>query len=178
MTDPMTDLGSRKICVIGEFSVGKTSLTRRFALRQFSETYRATVGVNIQQCEAQIDEGQLRLVIWDLEGGIDSLEKIRTHLVGAAGALIVGDQSRLETLAALKTYAEYFATERPGAPMLFALNKADLAQGQGGAFAAGLKDYCFVDQAKSLFETSAATGQGVDEAFAALASAIVARQAG
>ena len=45
---------SAKICLIGDFSVGKTSLIRRFVESRFSDTYLSTIGVRVSRRVVQI----------------------------------------------------------------------------------------------------------------------------
>jgi small GTP-binding protein len=65
---------SKKICLVGDFGVGKTSLIRRFVDRQFSDEYLSTVGVKISRKTLELegvrqqDQLNLQLLIWDLEG--------------------------------------------------------------------------------------------------------------
>ena len=64
---------SKKICLIGDYGVGKTSLIRRFVDRQFSDKYLSTVGVKISRKSVEATDSQqqkklkLQLLIWDLE---------------------------------------------------------------------------------------------------------------
>jgi GTPase SAR1 family protein len=87
---------SKKICVIGQFAVGKTSLVRRYVLDEFSHDYQATLGVNIYKYSDTVDypasgESTLNQIIWDIEGGDTNPEKTGTYIQGAAGALVVGN---------------------------------------------------------------------------------------
>ncbi|MEO1762587.1 MAG: GTP-binding protein, partial [Cyanobacteria bacterium J06629_18] len=65
---------SKKICLIGDFGVGKTSLIRRFVDRQFSDKYLSTVGVKISRKSVEVTDSKqgknlnLQLLIWDIEG--------------------------------------------------------------------------------------------------------------
>jgi GTPase SAR1 family protein len=65
---------SRKIGLVGDFGVGKTSLIRQFVERQFDDRYLSSVGVKISRkfVELPTQSGQpehdLQLVIWDIEG--------------------------------------------------------------------------------------------------------------
>ena len=122
---------TRKVCLLGEFSVGKTSIARRYVTGTFSPDYHATLGVNIYKFSDTwtSDAGQdieANLLIWDIEGGELAPGLRESYITGAAGALVVGDISRATTLEALAGHAEMFNTEAPGRPLAFALNKADL----------------------------------------------------
>ena len=60
----------KKICMIGDFSVGKTSLVGRFVRQSFSEKYLTTVGVKIDTKLVKLTENQdVKLILWDIAGG-------------------------------------------------------------------------------------------------------------
>ena len=122
---------TRKACLLGEFSVGKASIARRYVTGTFTPDYHATLGVNIYKfADAWTsDEGQdieANLLIWDIEGGELAPGLQESYITGATGALVVGDISRAITLDAMAGHAQMFASEAPGRPLAFALNKADL----------------------------------------------------
>src|SRR5208283_3569574 len=56
----------KKICMLGAYAVGKTSLVRRFVESIFDEKYHTTLGVKIDKCEVEIGDIHLTLVLWDL----------------------------------------------------------------------------------------------------------------
>jgi small GTP-binding protein len=161
-----------KICVIGEMSVGKTSLIRRFVDRSFDDAYLTTVGVKISRKHVPAGEGAekhpdgIQLVLWDLEGGESFGEIASAYLKGARGAIIVGDVTRPQTIEALEGHARHFLRINPGGVILLALNKSDLDHDQDILVPASLRD---LDAVLRTFHTSARTGDGVDGAFVALA---------
>ena len=64
----MSVTSSKKICLLGDFAVGKTSLVRRFVDNQFSDTYLSTIGVKISRKLLSVEENHtLQIIIWDLE---------------------------------------------------------------------------------------------------------------
>lgn len=122
---------TRKVCLLGEFSVGKTSVSRRYVTGTFSPDYHATLGVNIYKFADSwtTENGQAiesTLLIWDIEGGELAPGLRESYITGAAGALVVADISRASTLAAMAQHAEMFEAEAPGRPLAFAFNKNDL----------------------------------------------------
>ncbi len=158
---------SRKICVIGQFAVGKTSLVRRYVLDEFSHDYQATLGVNIYKFSDAVDdpaggETELNQIIWDIEGGDTNPEKIGSYIRGAAGALIVGDITRAETVAAMSDHARLFQSLRPGRPFAFALNKIDLL---GDPAPPDTDERLTKEFGADVVRTSAATGIAVPKLF-------------
>jgi len=64
---------SKKVCLLGEFAVGKTSLVRRFVYNRFDEKYLSTIGVKVSRKTVSVPRGQemdeLNMLLWDLAGG-------------------------------------------------------------------------------------------------------------
>ncbi len=155
----------RKLCVLGDFSVGKTSLVRRYVLDEFSGEYRATVGVKIYQHQGEIEIDGERVnigqSIWDIEGSHFGEALVRNYIAGASGALIVGDLTRDNVLASMTGHAEKFLDILPGRPVVFALNKADLVPLEQRVEGAALVR----EFGGQVIQTSALTGDDVVAAF-------------
>lgn len=144
---------ARKICLIGDYGVGKTSLIRRFIDRSFSDQYLTTVGVKISRKLVQLKHDiQIQLIIWDLEGSNKFKAVSSTYLQGAAGAIIVADVTRQDTIGHIQDHKIQFHQINPEHPIVVALNKSDLLPDE-------------LPQLKDAFHTSAKTGDGVDEIF-------------
>lgn len=166
---------SKKICVIGQFAVGKTSLVRRYVLDEFSHDYQATLGVNIYKYSDTVEypaggKTTLNQIIWDIEGGDTNPEKTGTYIQGAAGALIVGDITRPETIAAMSDHARLFQSLRPGRPIAFALNKIDLLDEPP---AMDTDERLTKEFGADVVRTSAAKGTAVPELFRRLGGRIL-----
>ena len=79
----------KKICMLGSFGVGKTSLVARFVQGIFSAKYLSTVGVKIDKREMKVGDQDVLLMLWDLAGE-DSRSQVQTsYLKGAAGYFLV-----------------------------------------------------------------------------------------
>ena len=160
----------KKVCMVGVFGTGKTSLVQQFVHSLFSERYLSTVGVKIDRKPLEVDGTELTLVLWDLAGR-DGHEDITTsYLKGAHAILYVADGTRKETcdqLPELRALAREAAGEVPD---LLALNKTDLAD----QWALKRQDEDALAGAWELVRTSAKTGAGVEEAFQRLGRAMLA----
>lgn len=156
----------KKICLLGDFAVGKTSLVRRFVDREFSDQYLSTVGVKISRrlLDYSTPESrgrELQMVIWDIEGSSQFKGVPMTYIHGAHGAVVVGDLTRDDTLQHVEQHLAQFIEANPSAYVVVALNKADLAAGQpSGNFSAKFKSQVLGEMC-----TSARTGNGVDYLF-------------
>src|SRR5262249_4050552 len=88
----------KKICMLGGFSVGKTSLVARFVHNKYSDKYLTTVGVKIEKKTVSVNGSEVSLMLWDIYGE-DDFQKIRTsYLNGMSGYLLVVDGTRKTTL--------------------------------------------------------------------------------
>ena len=162
----------KKICMLGGFGVGKTSLVSRFVHSMFSDRYMTTVGVKIDKKEVAVDKEQVDVIIWDLYGE-DDFQKVRpSYLRGSSGYLLVADGTRRATLATAVALQETADHATAGMPFLLLINKADLAASWE------IEDDAIRQLEKKgwrILNTSAKTGVGVETAFADLARAMLGR---
>lgn len=169
-------MDNRKICILGDFAVGKTSLVSRFVHQQFSERYLTTVGVKVDTKKVLLGDGRgLKLAIWDLAGTDTPTGLFLRYTRGASGYLLVVDSTRTETLdAAIKLHDAVAASIGP-IPYVVLVNKHDLTDGReldAASARAGLSD------ALDCLDTSALTGEGVEDAFTRLVRGILDRAPG
>jgi hypothetical protein len=160
----------KKVCMLGSFSVGKTSLVRRFVESIFSDTYLTTVGVKIDKKVLQVGGRDLTLMLWDIYGE-DQFQSLRmSYLRGAAGYLLVADGTRRATLE--KAVAIQEEAEKALGPVRFvlALNKCDLTDQWE---IEPEKESELAGRGWSAIRTSAKTGEGVELAFQTLARAML-----
>lgn len=117
----------KKVCMLGSFAVGKTSLVQRFVTGGYSERYHTTVGVKIDTALVEIGAGRsVQMLLWDLHGDDDFQRLPLVYLRGAAGLLFVADGTRPATLErATQLRASALAMAGP-VPCRLALNKQDL----------------------------------------------------
>jgi small GTP-binding protein len=162
---------TKKVCLLGDFAVGKTSLVRRFVHNVFEDKYISTIGVKVSYKTLAIPQNDglvdLTLVLWDMAGS-EEFRTLRTsYLRGAAGAMLVCDLTRPETLKTITSYATDMRSMNPGAKITVAANKLDLIPQQvPGAFAhltqqdveavaAGIDAPCYLTSAKTGDEVEA-----------------------
>lgn len=157
-----------KLCMIGSFAVGKSSLVQRYVKSIFDEKYHTTVGVKIDKKDVIIAGETIRMMVWDLAGD-DAFSRLQTtFLRGAAGYLLVADGTRAGTLdVALRLNREIEAA-LGRLPFALALNKDDLTP----AWEVEPDRVLSLERSGiKVFRTSAKDGRGVEaifEHFAAL----------
>ncbi|WP_162455027.1 Rab family GTPase [Pseudoxanthomonas kalamensis] len=158
---------ARKISLLGDFGVGKTSTVARAVRNTFSETYLTTVGVKVDSKKLQMANGELRMVLWDIAGA-NTLDQMRAnYIAGTQGTLLVADGTRADTAdTALGLWQQAERLLGRSLPAVLLLNKRDLA----GEWELPPDRIRELEALLPVFSTSARTGEGVEEAFAALAA--------
>ncbi len=160
----------KKICMLGAFAAGKTSLVQKYVHSIFSEKYHTTVGVNIEKVQVHTENDDVDLIIWDLYGE-DEYQKVRvSYLRGASGCIYVVDGTRKATLATALNLKEMVENTIGSIPSIIAVNKSDLKD-QWEIEQSSLDDL----QQKGAFviKTSAKTGEEVKMAFQELVKEIL-----
>jgi len=161
----MTEI-ARKVCMLGDFGVGKTSLVARYVRNTFSDKYLTTVGVKVDSRVVSPASGtDIKLVIWDIAGKavLDNLNQ--NYLRGASGLILVADGTREASLrAALNLAMQARDVIADPACVLF-VNKLDLVDRWEVAPAVLAE----IRRSLAVFETSALSGDGVEAGFAELA---------
>jgi len=163
----MNRINTRKLCMLGDFAVGKTSLARRFVEQRFSDRYLTTVGVKIDTKTVELDDGRpMKLLIWDIAGS-EQLDRLRrSYIRGLHGYLLVCDSTRLPTLTSAKSAYQWIESELGSLPCCLLVNKTDLIDQRE-------IDQKHIEQAFGnriqVLRTSAKSGAHVDQAFRSLA---------
>ncbi|MDD1777123.1 MAG: GTP-binding protein [Candidatus Helarchaeota archaeon] len=165
---------SYKLVVVGDPSVGKTSLIRRYANKKFEDSYLPTIGADFTIKQIDLKEGnaikQIMLQIWDM-GGQRMFERIKEHyLVGANAGLVVFDLTRRETFENIDNWLKDIDKLCGKIPCIILANKSDLSdriisQDELTTLAS--------DKKVEIFETSAKSGKNVDHVFELIAKTCV-----
>ncbi len=160
----------KKICMLGSYAVGKTSLVAQYVHGIFSEEYLTTIGVKIDKKSVEIEGERIDLLLWDLNGQDRFQDVSMSYLRGSAGYLLVADGTRKNTVEAALLLNERAQEALGQVPFLLLINKNDLADEWE-------VDHRVVDDLRArgwtVLITSAKTGTRVDEAFHTLAQRLV-----
>ncbi len=157
----------KKICMVGAFGVGKTSLVARFVKSLFSDKYQTTVGVKIDKKVVSVGPAEVTLVLWDLAGE-DALTQVKaTHLRGASGYILVADGTRRSTLDTARSLHDRAEEAVGDVPFVLVVNKADLRD----SWAVNAQDLSECSsRGWAVLTASAKTGETVERLFLELAS--------
>jgi small GTP-binding protein len=160
----------KKICLLGAFSVGKTSVIQRFVESMFSDKYLTTVGVKIDKKILSVADKDIKLMIWDLEGEDDVCKINSSYLRGAAGYILVADGMRPQTLVTALAIHETSQALLGPIPAILAMNKADLRED----WLVSEADLQSAERALPVRYTSAKSGSNVEALFSDLAQSMLA----
>ena len=156
----------KKVCMVGAFATGKTSLVARFVKSIYSEIYQTTVGVKIDKKIVNTGNQELTLILWDIHGE-DEFQKVRmSYLRGSSGYLLVVDGTRRYTLDQAVLLQNKVEEAIGSVPFILLLNKSDLTE-EWDIDDPAIEE--LVTRGWIIIKTSAKTGLGVEEAFLTLA---------
>lgn len=164
----------RKVVMIGAGGSGKTALVNRFLTHKFSEEYIVTIGSQFAVKTVAVESANgrnivVKLLVWDLAGQ-QRFDFIRgSYYRGSKGALLVYDTTRKSTWVELPKWikeTEDALGER--IPIILLANKVDLVEERVITREMG-EEFARENNLVGYLETSALTGQNVEEAFNILA---------
>ncbi|UCE75047.1 MAG: GTP-binding protein [Methanomassiliicoccales archaeon] len=180
----------KKVVMLGNSSVGKTSLVRRFVFDQFEDSYITTIGSKTTAKVLKIQKGGkevvLTLVVWDVMGRIGYIGAHSRMFKGADGALLVTDLTRKETLDSLERYwIPLLWGVVDNVPLIFISNKSDLVDEMAfdpddleriaSKYNMGIKEE-LPSHLFTSYLTSAKTGENVENAFESLGHLLLSKK--
>lgn len=152
----------KKVCMVGAFATGKTSLVARFVSSIYSDVYQTTVGVKIDKKSIQLAEQEVNLILWDIQGEDDFQDLQMSYLRGLSGYLLVVDGTRYATLETAFNLQQLVEQAFGAVPFVIILNKSDLTD----EWEIGSTDMDKISKKNwTVIQGSAKTGLGVEEAF-------------
>jgi small GTP-binding protein len=166
-----------KVLILGEFRVGKSSMVLRYVEDHFPGDYMATIGANflVKTVHLDTEDGKkvkVGLQIWDIGGHARSSQVGRVFFQGVSGAILVYDLTRKDTLDKLPLWIEQLMKYSPEAKLYLVGNKSDLVEERELTFEDGENSKNNLGM-ESFFETSAKTGERIQETFEHMARTLV-----
>lgn len=155
-----------KLIVVGDSGTGKSSLLHRFVEDTFYEDQTQTIGVEFGSKIVEIGGRMVKLQIWDTAGQERYKSVTRSYYRGAMGCLIVYDVTKRSSYESISRWL-VDVRQLAGEDVVVMLigNKSDLANANSRAVTHN--EVALFAQENNLlhFETSAATGEFVSDAF-------------
>ena len=163
-----------KIVVVGDWGVGKTTSITKFVKDIFKADYVPTLGVHITKKSIYLNGDNVDLMIWDLAGQ-DRFSMVRQRFYDETdGIFIVYDTTRRSSLENVKNWYNEVQKYTKAIPILLVGNKIDLIDKRevdDDDVIKLLEENSITINLK--FETSAKTGENVEEAFHALVKHLI-----
>ena len=172
----------KKICLLGDPAVGKTSLIRRYVFDMFDDKYITTIGTKVTKKTVMVAPTgtasgvKITLLIWDILGQREYQRLHPVYYQGAEGALIVCDSTRKETIGSLSTWVTSFKNVVGPVPVVFLMKKSDLVDPEKFD-RTEIEGLCKQHNAPYL-PTSAKSGLNVEKAFLTVSEALARALAG
>ena len=160
-----------KILILGDSSVGKTSLLLKYADGYFPTIYVATIGVEYKIKQINLKGVNINLQIWDTAGQERFRGITKNFMKGADGIMYVYDITQKQTFDNLKSWIRQSEDSTEGFKKIIIGNKSDL-ETEREVSKDSLKKFCD-DKGFTGVEVSAKLGTKVNEAFEYLANMIV-----
>lgn len=152
----------KKIVLLGNVGVGKTSLIRKFVFNTFSDDYLSTIGVRVDKKSVDVGDIKVHLMIWDLAGEIFNSKLYATYTQGAHALIGVFDMSRPNTFDVIESE---LLQQKDRKDFIIIANKSDLVDQEEYN---RIKEKYHPD-----YITSAKDGDDVLQAFEALAKKLL-----
>ena len=163
-----------QLLIIGDSTVGKTSIITRFANGTFNSNYLATVGLDNFTKDEIIDNKTIRIKIWDTAGQERYKSLTKGFFRNAEGVMLVYDVTNSETYENLKYWMQSIKNNLGNSiddiPIIIIGNKIDCQEREVSVEEA---ENFWKEQGFSYFETSAKTGENIEKTIKFLVKRVI-----
>eukprot|EP00826_Nyctotherus_ovalis_P038518 TRINITY_DN3612_c0_g1_i3.p2 TRINITY_DN3612_c0_g1~~TRINITY_DN3612_c0_g1_i3.p2 ORF type:complete len:216 (+),score=76.43 TRINITY_DN3612_c0_g1_i3:98-649(+) len=167
-----------KVMMLGDSGVGKSSILERYVNRNFTGTYKVTLGSNFYTVEKEIEQKRVLLQLWDTAGQEKYKSLSVLYYRGSEACIFVFDICNKESFENLDEWVKLFfyhisEEERDTFPIILLANKIDMVE--KSVTDEEIEEWCRTNNNIKYYKTSAKTGSGLDDAFMYIATIAVQR---
>ena len=154
-----------KVVIIGDAGVGKSCILYRATMGKFKEAYEVTIGAGFSSFSVRLQNKTIKLQIWDTAGQENFKSMVRVFYKGSNSAILVYDVNRRDTFDKLEEWLEEVKQNvRSNARLVLVGNQID-KEGKREVDTEMGKEFAKVHGIEYFLETSAKTGQGIEDLF-------------
>ena len=161
-----------KYIIIGDSAVGKSNILLRYIHERFNEEFQSTIGVEFGAKNIEINNKICRVQIWDTAGQESFRSITRAYYKNSVCACVVYDITNRNSFQNVQLWIDDCKKQTPKTVLLVLIgNKLDLESKREISYEEGRS---FANDNNMLFfETSAKTGENIEELFNKSAQTIV-----
>ncbi|XP_025781772.1 ras-related protein Rab-23 [Puma concolor] len=115
-----------KMVVVGNGAVGKSSMIQRYCKGIFTKDYKKTIGVDFLERQIQVNDEDVRLMLWDTAGQEEFDAITKAYYRGAQACVLVFSTTDRESFEAISSWREKVVAEVGDIPTVLVQNKIDL----------------------------------------------------
>ncbi|XP_048203519.1 ras-related protein Rab-23 [Perognathus longimembris pacificus] len=115
-----------KLVVVGNGAVGKSSMIQRYCKGVFTKDYKKTIGVDFLERQIQVNDEDVRLMLWDTAGQEEFDAITKAYYRGAQACVLVFSTVDRESFEAVSSWREKVVAEVGDIPTVLVQNKIDL----------------------------------------------------
>eukprot|EP00918_Siedleckia_nematoides_P050105 GHVU01109660.1.p1 GENE.GHVU01109660.1~~GHVU01109660.1.p1 ORF type:complete len:214 (-),score=19.92 GHVU01109660.1:388-1029(-) len=161
-----------KVVVLGSQGVGKTSVVTRYFHNEFDQHRSPTIGASFLTCKLQLKDYQVKLQVWDTAGQERFKCMAPMYYRRANAALLVYDITSPSSFESMKSWVqELFRNVEQKIIICVIGNKTDLEK-ERRVSREDAEDFA-ESVGASHYETSALSGQGIQDVFLKIATILV-----
>ena len=173
-----TKIIEAKIVLLGDVSVGKTSIASRYCKNSFNEHHINTIGGAYQQQKVVLGNGSMvKLHIWDTSGQERFRAMTNLYYRDAQVAILTYDITNESSFSSIEFWIQELKYKVENENMIICLvgNKCDVNSNERKITTQKGKNFA-QDNNMIFFETSAKTGEGVKDLFVTIANKVYEQQ--
>jgi small GTP-binding protein len=157
-----------KMILLGDESVEKSAITKRYCYNIYNPSERLTIGVDFHVKLIELQKKRIKLQIWDVGGEERFRFLLPTYCLGADTAFLLYDITKPQTLDNISEWVKILRKEGGDIPIMLIGTNLDLAEDQREISTEQGKLIAKKYKLSAFAEVSAKTGQNVNLAFQTL----------